>query len=181
MASEPVHARQMAGHLEAARIAGARQDPNTGTAARMQDRLDDLLGRLGARIGMEAVTRLHPADSHIPEKTARPMAAAWSQPAANWPAAPTPRPLLMWYPEPVHAPDDPRPPRSFRWRRRDWHLASARGPERISPEWWLDDPAWRSGVRDYWEVTTADGLRLWLYYAHGGALSGGWFCQGSFE
>ena len=29
-------------------------------------------------------------------------------------------------------------------------------------------------------VTTGSGERLWLYYAHGGTMSAGWFCQGSF-
>ncbi|MEM8554086.1 MAG: DNA polymerase Y family protein [Pseudomonadota bacterium] len=171
--TEPVHARQMKGHLDAAQDVSDRLARNTG--------LDDLIGRLGARVGMDAITRLHPADSHIPEKTHQTLAAAWSEPATHWPPPPTPRPLLMWPPEPVQAPQVPALPRIFRWRRRDWHLATARGPERLSPEWWLDDPSWRSGVRDYWEVTTESGARLWLYFAHGGAMSGGWFCQGSFE
>ena len=57
---------------------------------------------------------------------------------------------------------------------------AAQGPERLAPEWWLDDPNWRSGVRDYWRVTTTGGNRLWLFYAHGGAVSGGWFAQGDF-
>jgi len=35
-------------------------------------------------------------------------------------------------------------------------------------------------VRDYWQVTTDTGERLWLYYAHGGTMSSGWFCQGAF-
>jgi protein ImuB len=48
------------------------------------------------------------------------------------------------------------------------------------PEWWLDSPDWRSGARDYWRVETAAGERLWLFYAHGGEVSGGWFCQGVF-
>ena len=43
-----------------------------------------------------------------------------------------------------------------------------------------DDPAWRSGVRDYWRVETDGGERLWLYYAHGAGLPAGWFCQGQF-
>ena len=72
------------------------------------------------------------------------------------------------------------PPAAFRWRRRDLRTASATGPERIAPEWWLDDPDWRSGVRDYWRVETETGERLWLYYAHGGAVSGGWFAAGDF-
>lgn len=170
--SEPVHTRTMVGHLEAGRAVSERLAGNTA--------LDDLIGRLGARVGMEAITRRHPASSHIPEKTALTLAAAWSDPAGAWPAPPAPRPLLLWPPEPVTAPDTPEVPGTFRWRGRDWRLASATGPERIAPQWWLDDPAWRSGVRDYWVVVTGAGVRLWLYYAHGGAMSSGWFCQGSF-
>ncbi|MFT7594169.1 MAG: protein ImuB [Paracoccaceae bacterium] len=170
--TEPIHARTPVGHLQAGHAASERLAGNTA--------LDDLIGRLGARVGLEAITRRHPASSHIPEKTAQVLAAAWSGPAADWPLPRTPRPLLLWRPEPVSAPDDPGVPAAFRWRGRDWVLACATGPERIAPEWWLDDPNWRSGVRDYWVVTTQRGDRLWLYYGHGAAMSSGWFCQGSF-
>ncbi|WP_137702579.1 Y-family DNA polymerase [Marimonas lutisalis] len=143
--------------------------------------LEDLIGRLGARIGMEAITRRHPGDSHLPEKGAQVLAAAWSAPCAAWPARPgPPRPLLLWPPEPVFAPDHPSPAEHFRWRGQEHRLATARGPERIAPEWWLDMPDWRTGTRDYWTITTTEGLRLWLYFAHGAALSPGWFCHGSF-
>ena len=142
--------------------------------------LDDLLGRIGARVGMEAITRLHPADSHIPEKTSKVVAAAWSEPAGDWPRLPVPRPVELWRPELVNAPEAPHVPASFRWRGRAFETRAATGPERIAGEWWLDDPDWRTGVRDYWRVTTRTGERLWLYYAHGGTMSGGWFCQGSF-
>ena len=170
--TEPVHAHQHRGHMDAAADGQARLASGTG--------LDDLIGRLGARIGLEAITRAHPADSNIPEKTSHRTAAAWSDPAGNWPKPPTPRPLTIWQPEPVMAPDTPAPPARFRWRRRSHTTTAVSGPERISPEWWLDDPNWRSGVRDYWQVTTATGQRLWLYYAHGASMSSGWFCQGSF-
>ena len=170
--SEPVHARTSVGHLQAGRAVATRLAGNTG--------LDDLIGRLGARVGLEAITRRHPASSHIPEKTAQVLAAAWSGPADDWPASRTPRPLLLWAPEVVLAPDDPAMPAAFRWRGRDWDLALATGPERIAPQWWLDDPNWRSGVRDYWVVTTRQGDRLWLFYGHGGMMSSGWFCQGLF-
>jgi protein ImuB len=140
---------------------------------------EDLIGRLGARIGLEAITRIHPADSHVPEKTQTILAAAWSEPAGAWPAAPE-RPLTMWRPEPVGAQDVPQLPMQFRWRGRIHETATATGPERIAPDWWLDEPEWRSGVRDYWRISTAAGDRLWLYYAHGGAMSSGWFCQGRF-
>ncbi|MEM6482981.1 MAG: DNA polymerase Y family protein, partial [Pseudomonadota bacterium] len=170
--TEPIQHRTRAGHLDAAAAARTRTAQNTA--------LQDLLGRLGGRVGFEAITRRHPVSSHIPEKTSQVLAAAWSEPAPDWPIPPTPRPLLIWRPEPVAAPDHPQPSGQFRWRGRTHCVAEARGPERIAPEWWLDDPDWRSGVRDYWHVVTDRGDRLWLYYAHGGTMSAGWFCHGQF-
>jgi protein ImuB len=176
--TEALHSTRPAGHLDATRAAQhkASQQGDQTTA------LEDLTGRMGARIGLEAITRRHPASSHIPEKCARILPAAFSQPAppGTWPAPPAPRPLLLWPPELVNAPDHPHPPAQFRWRGQEHALAEARGPERIAPEWWLDDPGWRNGVRDYWQVITRTGARLWLFYAHGAALSPGWFCQGEF-
>ncbi|MFO1209702.1 MAG: DNA polymerase Y family protein [Amaricoccus sp.] len=151
-----------------------------GTEPAPEDGLADLLGRLGARLGLEALVRLHPADSHIPEKGASEMAAAFSAPAAGWPEPAAPRPLLLFPPEPLAPGDDAAPPGSFVWRRRARRRAAAFGPERIAPEWWLDDPGWRSGARDYWRVETDDGARLWIYEAKGAELSGGWFVQGLF-
>ena len=55
--------------------------------------------------------------------------------------------------------------------------ARATGPERIAPEWWLEDDAWRSGIRDYWQVETRQGRRLWLYHT---PQAPGWFVQGEF-
>jgi protein ImuB len=171
--TEPVHATQHSGHQDAAAAAGAQR---SGTLA-----LEDLLGKLGARLGMEAVTRLHPAESHIPEKSVQVLTAAWSAPAPGpWPAARAPRPLLLFRPEAVTAPQVPPVPQAFRWRRRDLRVLTATGPERIAPEWWLDDPDWRSGPRDYWRVVTDTGDRLWLFFAHGADLSPGWFCHGRF-
>jgi len=173
-ATEPMIARQHAGHLEAANAAVARQTADTA--------LDDLVGKLGARLGIEAVTRLHPAESHIPEKSLLVLAAAFSAPAAApWPVPRAPRPLILFRPEPLGTDEStPHLPPTFRWRRQECVVARALGPERIAPEWWLDDPEWRSGVRDYWRVELAGGTRLWLFHAHGGAISGGWFCQGQF-
>ena len=171
--TEPLHALQHRGQIAATEAAGQRNDPSHALA--------DLIGRLGARLGTEAVTRLHPSESHIPEKAAQTLAAAWSDPhPAPWPRAHAPRPLLLWSPEPIQAPDDPTPPARFRWRRRDLVTRVAAGPERIAPEWWLDDPHWRNGPRDYWRVEAGEGERLWLYYAHGADIPGGWFCHGGF-
>ncbi|MCA3446391.1 MAG: DNA polymerase Y family protein [Rhodobacter sp.] len=171
--TEPVHATWHSGHQDAAAAAGAQR---SGTLA-----LADLLGKLGARLGMDAVTRLHPAESHIPEKSVQVLTAAWSAPAPGpWPVPRAPRPLLLFRPEPVTAPEVPLVPQHFRWRRRELRVLTATGPERIAPEWWLDDPDWRSGPRDYWRVVTDTGDRLWLFFAHGADLSPGWFCHGRF-
>ncbi|MEM9970039.1 MAG: DNA polymerase Y family protein [Pseudomonadota bacterium] len=170
--TEPVHAYQHRGHVDAA--------SDGETRLKVTPAMDDLLGRIGARIGLEAITRFHPAESHVPEKACHAVAAAWSEPAEHWPRPSAPRPLELWRPEIVSTEDTPHLPATFRWRGRDLETLAGVGPERISPEWWLDDPDWRSGVRDYWRVTTKSGERLWLYFAHGGTMSAGWFCQGSF-
>ena len=171
--TEPVHPVQHRGHFEATADAMTRQGG--------MPRLADLIERLSTRLGSESVTRAHPVDSHIPEKAATILSAAWSEPWAEpWPAANPPRPLVLMRPEPVQAPEEPTPPARFRWRRRDLETRTAIGPERLAPEWWLDDPAWRSGVRDYWRVETSTGERLWLFFAHGGTMSGGWFAHGIF-
>jgi protein ImuB len=171
--TEPLRAQAHKGHFEAADDGAARRAEHSA--------LDDLIGTLGARVGLEAITRWHPADSHIPEKSATVLAAAWSEPCDRaWPPPEVPRPMTLCAPEPVHASDAPDLPVRFRLRGQDYTLRNAMGPERIAPEWWLDDPAWRSGVRDYWRVETTCGARLWLFYAHGGLRSSGWFCQGRF-
>jgi protein ImuB len=171
--TEPLHPVQHRGHGEASAAASARQSVDHALA--------DLISKLGTKLGVENVTRLHPGESHIPEKSAQTLTAAWSDPhPAPWPQPRAPRPLTLFHPEPVTAPQDPTPPAQFRWRRRDLVTRVAIGPERISPEWWLDDPDWRSGPRDYWRVEVAGGESLWLFYAHGADISGGWFCQGLF-
>lgn len=170
--SEPVTPHQHKGHFEANQSARARRDQNTDHA--------DLLGRLGARIGLEGLAVLHPADSHIPEMTEVEHAAAYAEPAAGWPAPPGDRPLLMFRPEPVLVEGAARPPKRFVWRRQALEVMAAQGPERIAPEWWRDLPDWRTGTRDYWQITTDAGRRLWLFQALGGAVNGGWFCHGDF-
>ncbi len=147
----------------------------TTTGAQAQDDLADLLTRLCNRIGFENVQRYLPADSHIPEKSYSIAAAAYSSPARDWPAAP-PRPLVIFPPEPIVA-SGRALPRRFRWRGLWWQVVAATGPERISPEWWLDDPAWRSGLRDYWCVQTDRGARLWLFHT---PQRDGWCVQGEF-
>ena len=101
-----------------------------------------------------------------------------------------PRPLrLLARPKPVGvetAPGDPlEPPAVLRGRGgRPVRLPSARGPERIVPEWWCEregesEDGGAPAGRDYWWVETEEGARLWLYRdLHPGPAR--WFLHGFF-
>lgn len=178
LATETVSALQHVGQIEVTARAMAGIMAGVGAT----QTLEDLIGRLGARLGSEAVTRLHPADSHVPAKAAQTLMAAWSAPYPDpWPAPPGPRPLIMFRPEPVDAPEASTLPSRFRWRRREFVVRMAAGPERLQPEWWFEDPDWRSGTRDYWRVETEASDRLWLFYGQGGAVTDRWYCEGVFS
>lgn len=143
---------------------------------RHQDALADLLSRLGNRVGFDAILRPLPADSLVPERGFLLAPAAFSRPG-DWPA-PSLRPLLLGGPEPLQAQArNGTPPGSFGWSGRVLTTLRASGPERIAPEWWLDDPDWRSGLRDYWQVETRQGPRLWLFHT---PQSPAWHIAGEF-
>lgn len=140
------------------------------------DGFTDLITRLGNRIGFDNVTRVLPAQSHIPEKSYLIAPAAYSEPTAQgWPT-PGPRPIILFAPEIIMSTGS-QPPAQFRWRSLYFTTAQTIGPERIAPEWWLDDPNWRSGLRDYWRIQTRQGRRLWMFFT---PQQPGWFVQGEF-
>lgn len=142
--------------------------------------LADLISRIGNRVGFDQVQRFLPVQSHIPEKSFTVVAAAYSEPAHHWPVS-NQRPLIIFAPEPIAA-HGAEPPKAFRWRNVRLKVVGAEGPERIQPEWWLDDPDWRSGLRDYWRVQTHEGRRLWLFHTPQVAAShiSTWFVHGEF-
>ncbi|MCF6304426.1 MAG: DNA polymerase Y family protein [Rhodobacteraceae bacterium] len=144
--------------------------------AKNDDHLADLITRLGNRVGLENILRHHPADSHIPEKSFMAVPAAYTEPAPGGWFISAPRPLIIFPAEPIRA-TGPQPPKYFIWRRMSFRIAQATGPERIAPEWWLENPDWRSGLRDYWRVSTREGRRLWLFFT---PQNPGWFVQGEF-
>ncbi|MFN4098592.1 MAG: Y-family DNA polymerase [Pararhodobacter sp.] len=150
----------------------------TGSASAQpaSDQLDDLITRIGTRIGLENVQRFLPADSHIPERSFLIAPAAYSAPGGGWSVA-RPRPLRLFRPEALAAEPSARPPERFRWRGMALTTGRATGPERIAPEWWLEDENWRSGLRDYWRIETRQGRRLWLFFT---PQNPGWFVHGEF-
>lgn len=161
--------------LEATQVEALPVRQVSHVSARRKDQLEDLITRIGTRIGLENVRRFLPADSHIPERSFIVAPAAYSEPGGAWITL-RPRPLRLFPPEPITG-AGPRPPERFRWRRIPLSIGRATGPERIAPEWWLGDENWRSGVRDYWHVETRQGRRLWLFYT---PQNPGWFVQGEF-
>ncbi len=157
-----------------------------GQAGSAADR-NQLVSRLGARLGETSLTRPVAVDSHIPEQAvlarsvvAQSAAAAhppgtaatagreasFAGPVAGYPPE---RPLTLFErPEPVEvvAEVPEGPPLAFRWRRVLYQVARAEGPERIAPEWWRDtmpapDPT--VATRDYFRIEDREGRRFWLY------------------
>ncbi|MBD9527991.1 DNA polymerase Y family protein [Paracoccus sp. PAR01] len=139
------------------------------------EQLDNLITRIGTRIGLDNIRRFQPLDSHIPERSFQLVPVADSQPRKGW-LTQRQRPLRLFPPEPVTARGS-TPPERFRWRRMSLSTGRAIGPERIAPEWWVEDDGWRSGIRDYWRVETHQGRRLWMYYT---PQRPAWFVQGEF-
>ena len=143
--------------------------------------LKNLIARLGTKVGLDAITRHIPAESHIPERSWQILNAAWSDyDLGSWPTSSCNRPSFLWPPEALEAPKNSRLQDHFIWRKKLFHVKTKFGPERIAPEWWIEDNNWRSGVRDYWQVYCDDGQFLWLFYAYGAQLPAGWFCHGKF-
>ena len=152
--------------------------------------LSHLIDRLQQRLGMSAVRRLSPRESHVPERAVSPSplvgegrggeacALRW---AADAPSALRPL-LLLPRPEPaeVVALIPEGPPRQFRWRGVLHQVTEAEGPERIAPEWWRR----LNGVeRDYYVVEDREGRHFWLYRAglYGrGEAAPQWFVHGMF-
>jgi len=166
-----------------------------------------LLDRLGNRLGLDAISRLDPRESHIPErasvrvqphltlplppkgrrglKTPSPPLGA-ERAGVRWGIKP-PRPIRLFDPpEPVEAfwllPDDP--PFRFMWRRRRHRVTQADGPERIADEWWRPGASGEvDAIRDYYRVEDEEGRRFWLFRAglHGGDHKPRWFVHGVFS
>jgi protein ImuB len=140
--------------------ADATQIDLTGDAASAAD-VDGLIDRIGARLGEGSVATIVAHESHIPERaeTLDPGSRGGAHVSVH---AEAPRPLRLFaHPEPIVAtaevPDGP--PVNFRWRRAEYRVVHAEGPERIAPEWWEDG----GPTRDYFRVEDTAGHRFWLY------------------
>lgn len=147
--------------------------------------LSRLIDRLEQRLGAGSVRRLHPHQSHIPERTVL-ACHAGDGPSRKWTddGPSNVRPLLLLVcPEAaeVMALIPEGPPRQFRWRGVLHQVTRAEGPERIAGEWWRqsDDQL----ERDYYVVEDTSHRRFWLYRAglyNRGGTTPQWFVHGVF-
>jgi protein ImuB len=156
-------------------------------AAMPASRIAPLLDRLASRLGGEAICRLEPHASHIPERASRRVPAGdRCSPNPAPPGNKPPRPVRLFEPpQPIEAssvlPDEP--PFRFVWRRRSYRVREADGPERIAEEWWRPPmPGSIGRVRDYYRVEDEEGRRFWLFRAglYGGEEPPRWYLHGLF-
>ena len=158
---------------------------------RKDDSKDTLIDYLTARIGQNKVRQLQPVDSWQPEAAQR-LALAQkntiqqnASDSGNLPCwqlqdqtdmldstnliSFSSRPLSLLAPAvPLDViallPD--HPPSMIRWRKQNWQICQATGPERIGPSWWLQSTQaskYSDKTRDYYWLETHSGERLWVY------------------
>lgn len=147
--------------------------------------ISGLIDILANRVGEQAVYRLAPVSSDVPERSVRRVGALTEETGAAWPRH-WPRPArLLPRPEPVETmallPD--HPPSWFSWRGVRRRVQRADGPERVFGEWWKRE-AEMVAVRDYFRVEDDAGERYWIYRAGDGedvaTGSHRWFLHGIF-
>jgi protein ImuB len=120
--------------------------------------IDQLVGRAGE----EAVFRVAPNESDVPERAIR-RVGPLDDPGC-WPRWKRPVRMLRRPEHLTHVvallPD--HPPRRFTWRGQAYRVTAGDGPERIHGEWWrTDTELW--AVRDYFRVEVESGERFWLF------------------
>ncbi|MFH5775985.1 Y-family DNA polymerase [Paracoccus sp. NGMCC 1.201697] len=159
--------------IDALRLVATLAEPlapaQMGSSPSQEDAMADLITRLGNRLGFHNILRIEPTDSLLPERSFRLVPATEAKPGPLPPGLPA----VIFPPERVGG----APPDSFQWRGEKFESYRATGPQRIAPDWWEEDPAWASGLRDYWRVQTRQGPRLWLFHT---PQAPAWYVQGQF-
>jgi len=142
-----------------------------------EDDTSKIISTLGNRLGFDRVRQFMPLQSHLPEREFVCVEAMDRREPVLWDTAPRKRPVRLFKrPERLVTLEPGRPPKRFQWRKLVYATWEAKGPERLTSEWWQDD---RGAVRDYWQVQTEDGPRLWLM-TYPGSNEPNWYIAGRF-
>lgn len=148
-----------------------------------ENSLDELIDRVGMRMGFQQVCRIAVHESYQPEYSVeyRPVTSVMAK-NVEWPQSrlrpvcliDPPVPIKVWVVLPQEWPVQ------FQAGNKMHRVLHAEGPERLSPEWWHDQPLpWRT--RDYYRIEDQAGQRLWIFREspqEGDSNSPRWYLQG---
>ena len=147
--------------------------------------LPQMLDRLCARLGQDAVQVPVPRGSHIPERSF-----GFVQPDDSIRSE---QGELQFFLRPIKLLENAERiavvyatpegvPRKFRWRGELRTITLSEGPERIAPEWWKEHS--RVRLRDYYRIEDETGRRYWIYRdgvtGDGRGAAPDWYLQGMF-
>lgn len=131
----------------------------------IQTDIDELADQMIVRLGSERVLKPVFHQSFIPERAASFVSLMKNACVKHHQVSSEQnRPIRLFSnPEPVmtiaQVPEGP--PITFRWRRSQYQVARAEGPERIGAEWWIDGE--EAPTRDYYKVEDKSGRRFWIF------------------
>lgn len=142
--------------------------------------VSELLDRIEGKVGSNHIHRYIPAEHYWPERSFKQAASINEKISTPW-KLDRPRPLqMLQHPQPIEvtAPIPDYPPMLFRYKGQLHKIIKADGPERIEPEWWLQD----GQHRDYYIVEDEEGKRYWLFRSghYDAAKTYQWFIHGFF-
>ena len=143
-------------------------------------KLSELMDRLAGKVGMNHIHRYLPDEHYWPERSIKAASSLDEKPSTTW-RSDKPRPIeLLSTPEPIEvtAPIPDYPPMLFRYKNKLHKVKKADGPERIEPEWWIDEKQ----HRDYYCVEDEEGHRYWLFRSghYSAEKNYQWFIHGFF-
>jgi protein ImuB len=139
--------------------------PQCGESAEENTSFDELLDRIGLRLGFEHVIRFRIRESLLPEFSMElvPVSTA-PVPGAAWPEHRIRPVRLLDPPEPIEVAEiiPGKCPVRIRVGRQLHRIVRAEGPERLTPEWWRGPrAAW--ATRDYYRIEDEQGARFWIF------------------
>ena len=139
--------------------------PQCGEGVEENTSLDELLDRIGLRLGFERVCRFQIRQRLLPEVSTErvPVTMAPAQNAA-WPTHRI-RPVCLIEPPVLIEIAEIIPgkcPVRIRVGRQLHRIVRAEGPERLTPEWWCEQPSALT-TRDYYRIEDEEGSRFWIF------------------
>ena len=146
----------------------------------LDSEFQNLLSQVAQKIGDDAVCRLHPSDSGLPDQAAKPVSALYTDAVYDWAPPPQQRPLVLTKVTPLTVIETSDGPDKVDWRGARYQVIQAIKLDHVDPEWWMNDPDWQTGSRQYWRLDTIGSHSFFTFCANGGDLPSGWFSQGWF-